>query len=447
MFEFFFMQHSLVQQRLRRSNKMRGTVRSATVVITTLLFALFAAAQETAAPQNVSTAQPISLTLKHAIELALQKSQDIQAAKIQASVADRAAMITKAQFLPNVYAGSGLGYTYGIPETPGGRAPSVFNVTSTEQVINEPLRGQGKEQQEQAKAQKIVLEDARNSVIARTASAYLELVKVRHSAELLKKEQESAEKILGVVKERESEGFELPVEVTRARLTRAQVAQRLLHLQGRADELETFLHGQCGLAAEQQIDVTAEDLPGAAEQEGANLVALAMQNNTDLRLAQSDVQAKQFRLAGEKRGYWPTLELVSVYSLLANFNNYSLYFNHFQRNNYNLGIQAQVPIFSPSTKANVALAQVNLQAAKASFSSKQNQVSAEGRRKTRRVQETDAGKEVARLELQLVQQDLAQLQARFEEGKVSLPQIEKMRLDENEKWMALLDATFQRQQA
>jgi outer membrane protein TolC len=235
--------------------------------------------------------------------------------------------------------------------------------------------------------------------------------------------------------------------VTRAQLTRAQVAQRLLQLQGRDDELEMFLRRQCGLAPEQQIEVTPEDLPGAAEQEGANLIASAVQNNTELRLAQSDVQAKEFRLTGEKRGYWPTLELVSVYSLLGKFNNYDQYFNHFQRNNYNLGIQAQVPIFSPSTRANVALAQTNLLAAKASFANKQNQVSSDVRRKTRRVRETDAGKEVARLELQLVQQDLAQLQARFEEGKESLQVVEKARLDENEKWMALLDASFQRQQA
>jgi len=416
------------------------------VTVATILLGSFASAQESAAPQP-GAPQPVALTLKRAIELALQNSQDIQVAKIQASVADRAAMINKAQFMPNVYAGSGAGYTYGIPETPGGRAPSVFNVTYTEQVFNEPLRGQGREQQEQAKAQKALLEDARNSVIARTASAYLELVKVRHSAELLQKEQDSAEKILGVVQQRANEGYELPVEVTRARLTRAQITQRLLQLQGRDDELEIFLRSQCGLALEQHIEVIPEDLPGAAEQEGANLIASAMQNNTDLRLAQSDVQAKEFRLTGEKRGYWPTLELVSVYSLLANFNNYSLFFNHFQRNNYNLGIQAQVPIFSPSIKANVALAQSNLLAAKAALSSKQGQVSADVRRMTRHVRETDAGKEVARLELQLVQQDLAQLQARFEEGKVGLQVVEKARLDENEKWMALLDATFQRQQA
>ena len=419
---------------------MRGIMPSGAAAFAVMFLTISASAQEASAP-------PIALTLKRAIELALQNSKDIQVAKIQASIADKAALINKAQFMPSVYAGSGLGYTYGIPETPGGRAPAIFNVTYTEQVFNEPLRGQGKEQQEQARAQKLLLEDARNTVIVRTASAYLELVKVRHSADLLGKEQQSAEKILGVIKERAKEGYELPVEVTRAQLTGAQVAQRLLQLQGREDELEMFLRSQCGLAPEQQIELTAEELPGAAEQEGANLIASAMQNNTDLRLAQSDVQGKEFRLMGEKRGYWPTLELVSVYSLLGKFNNYAQYFNHFQRNNYNLGIQAQVPIFSPSTRANVALARTNLLASEAKLSSKQNQVSGEVRRKTRRVRETDAGKEVARLELQLVQQDLAQLQARFEEGKESLQVVEKARVDENEKWMALLDATFQRQQA
>ena len=419
---------------------MRGIMRVGAAAVAVMFLTISSSAQEAAAP-------PIALTLKRTIELALQNSKDIQVAKIQASIADKAAMINKAQFLPNVYAGSGLGYTYGIPETPGGRAPAIFNVTYTEQVINEPLRGLGKEQQEQAKAQRVLLEDARSSVIMRTASAYLELVKVRHSEELLQKERESAEKIAGVVQQRADEGYELPVEVTRAHLTRAQVAQRLLQLQGRDDELEIFLRNQCGLAPEQHMEVTPEDLPGAAEQEGANLVATAMQNNTDMRLAQSDLQGKEFRLIGEKRGYWPTLQLVSVYSLLGKFNNYALYFNHFQRNNYNLGIQAQIPIFSPSTRANVALAQTNLLAAKASFTNKQNQVSSDVRRKTRRVRETEAGKEVARLELQLVQQDLAQLQARFEEGNESLQVVEKARVDENEKWMALLDATFQRQQA
>ena len=379
--------------------------------------------------------------------MALRNSRDIQVAKLQASLAEHASMVSKAEFLPNLYAGSGAGYTYGIPETPGGRAPSVFNVTYTEQIFNEPLKGQGKELEEQARSQKIVLQDVRNSVIARAAMAYLELAKVRHSLELLRGERESADKILQVTQERQGEGYELPVEVTKAQLTKAQVMQRILQLEGREDELETFLRGQLGLGDEQAIEVAPEELPGEAEQEGANLVAMAMQNNAGLLLAESDVRAKEFRLKGEKRGYFPTLELVSTYSRLAEFNNYLDFFKKFQPNNFNAGVQIQVPLFSARTKQSIGLAQINLQTAQATLASKKTQVSAEVRQKTRLLRERDAAKEVARLELQLAQQNIAVLQQQFSEGKVNLRDVEKARLDENDKWMSYLDANFQRQQA
>jgi outer membrane protein TolC len=418
----------------------------AVVRVALLVFVPFTShAQE--APLIPTSTSAISLTLKRAIELALQNSKDIQIAKLQASLANRSAMITRAQFMPNLYAGSGAGYTLGIPETPGGRAPALFNVTYTEQVFNEPLRGQGKEQQEQAKSQKILLEDARNSVIVRTASTYLELAMVRHSLELLRKEQESADKILGVTQQREKENFELPVAVTKDQLTKARVVQRILQLEGRQDELEVVLRGQTGLAENTLIDVTPEDLPGVAEQEGANLVALALQDNVALRVAESDVRAKEFRLTGEKRGYYPTLELVSVYSLLAKFNNYDQFFKTFERNNFNAGIQMQVPIFSAQIRANIALAQVNLDVAKAALSNKKTEVSAAVRVKTRRLRERDAAKEVARLELQLTQQNLTVLQSQFAEGRINLREVEKARLEESDKWMAYLDANFQRQQA
>jgi outer membrane protein TolC len=405
------------------------------------------AAQPAGAVAGAQQSAPVALTLRSAIEMALRNSRDIQVAKLQASLAEHASMVSKAEFLPNLYAGSGAGYTYGIPETPGGRAPSVFSVTYTEQVFNEPLKGQGKELEEQARSQKIVLQDVKNSVIARTAMAYLELAKVRHSLELLRGEQESAGKILQVTQERQGEGYELPVEVTKAQLTKAQVRQRILQLEGRDDELETFLRGQLGWGDEQAIEVTPEELPGEAEQEGANLVAMAMQNNAGLLLAESEVRAKEFRLKGEKRGYFPTLELVSTYSRLANFNNYLDYFKKFQPNNFNAGVQIQVPLFSARTKQAIGLAQINLQEAQATLASKKTQVSAEVRQKTRLLRERDAAKEVARLELQLAQQNIAVLQQQFNEGKANLRDVEKARLDENDKWMGYLDANFQRQQA
>jgi outer membrane protein TolC len=402
------------------------------------------------APQPVPPSPtPVVLTLRRSLELALQNSKDIQLAIIQTRVADQTVKVTNSEFRPNLYAGSGAGYTYGLPETPGGRPPSVFSLTYTQDIFNGPLRGLEKEQQEQAHAQRIQLQEVRGIVMMQVATGYLELVKVRHSLELLRKEKESAQKIAEVTQQRQAEGFELPVEVTKSQLTRAQVVQRILQLEGRQDELEVYLRDQLGLVADQPIEVTAEELPGAAEQAGANLIALASQSNTSIAFAESDVKAKEFRLVGEKRGYWPTLELVGIYSVLSkyNFENYVNIINNFRYNNVNAGVNVQMPLFSSKTRANVALAQANLDAAKINLSSKRNQISAEVRQKSRKVQQADAGKEISRLELQLAQQNVAVLQSQFGEGKMNLRDVEKARLDESEKWMLFLDATFHRQQA
>ena len=394
-------------------------------------------------------ASPVVLTLRRSIELALQNSKDIQLAKIQTRVADQSARLTRSEFLPNFYVGSGAGYTYGLPETPGGRPPSIVSLTYTQQVFNGPLRGLAKEQEEQARAQRVVLEETRNLVTQHVATAYLELVKVHHSVDLLRKEKESADKIVQVTQERQGEGFELATEVTRAQLTKAQVVQRILQLEGRQDELEVYLRNQLGIPADQPLEVTPEDLPGSAEQAGANLVALASQGNPSLAFAESDVKAKEFRLEGEKKGNWPSLQLVSVYDVLAkyNFRNYNQIYNNFTYNNLNAGINVNIPIFSSKTRASIALAQANLDAAKVNLASKKSQVSSELRQRSRKLQETDAAKEVARLELQLAQQNLAVLQSQFGEGKANLRDVERSRLDESEKWMSYLDANFQRQQA
>jgi outer membrane protein len=404
-------------------------------------------AQEAAPPAANSV--PVVLTLKRAVELSLANSKDIQLARLQVQASQDNAQLTRSEFLPNLYAGSGAGYTYGLPETPGGRPPAIFSITYTQDIFNGPLRGLAKEQQEQVKAQGAILEDTKNLVMVRVASSYLELVKVRNALELLRAEKDSAEKIVNVTKEREGEGFELPVEVTKAQLTRAQVQERILQLEGRQDELEVYLRSQLGLPADQPIEVTPEDLPGAAEEEGANLIAMATQNNTSLLAAESDVTGKEFRLQGEKRGYWPTLQLVAIYDVLAkyNFNNYSNLYQNFKYNNLNAGVNINVPIYSAKTKASVALAQVNLAAAKINLNNTRTQVSADVRQKSRKVQQADAAKEVARLELQLAQQNVAVLESQFGEGKTNLRDVEKSRLDENEKWMAFLDANFRRQQA
>jgi outer membrane protein TolC len=63
------------------------------------------------------------------------------------------------------------------------------------------------------------------------------------------------------------------------------------------------------------------------------------------------------------------------------------------------------------------------------------------------VRELNAAHEVARLELKLAQENLQLIQAQFEESKANLRDVERARLDENEKWLAFLDTDYDRQKA
>jgi len=150
-------------------SRWRGlTARSLAAAALLLALTGAAAAQ---APGPPSAGEP--LTLKRAIELALRNSHEMAFARLQQKVAEKSAMISKADFLPSLYAGSGAAYTNGIPQTPGGSAPSVFDVSYTQQIFNPPLKGQARELQERISAQKFEVEKARDTVILNTASAYL----------------------------------------------------------------------------------------------------------------------------------------------------------------------------------------------------------------------------------------------------------------------------------
>ena len=95
----------------------------------------------------------------------------------------------------------------------------------------------------------------------------------------------------------------------------------------------------------------------------------------------------------------------------------------------------------------MALAKNQLAEAELDLSNRRQQVRADVQQKVRTMRELDAGREVARLDLKLAQESLQQEQAKLDQGRATLQEIEQARLDENEKWIAFLDADFAREQA
>jgi outer membrane protein TolC len=397
--------------------------------------------------QTAGEVAPLRFTLKEAVTTSLQKSREISLARLQYETSRQQAGVTRSQFLPNLYTGSGVAYTSGFPLLAGGGAPALFNLTYNQELFNLPARGDVRAEEQKAEQQRLTMDAVRDAVIQRTVSAYLQLAKVRRQLELLRSERESAQKILDYSRQRMQAGYELPIEVTRAQLTAAQVEQRLAQLEDQEETTSDQLRLLLGLEPDQPIEVTAENIPPAADQTISNLVAEALRNNPDVKEAESERTASEERLKGERGGYWPTIGLVGQYNLLAKFNNYDQFFNKFQRNNFVAGIDVKIPIFASHTGAAISFARANLTASRMQVENKRAQVSLDVRHKARQAREMDMNREVARLELELAQQNLQVLQSQFQQGRASIRDLEGGQLDENEKWLAFLDAEFAHQQA
>ncbi|MGB8522839.1 MAG: TolC family protein [Candidatus Acidiferrales bacterium] len=397
-------------------------------------------------PGGLARAQDAEkLTMRQAVTLALQNSRDLALARVQYTVALNESGLDRAAFLPNLYTGSGAAYTSGFPSI-SGSPPAVFQMSYNQAIFNPLLKGQQSAAEDRAKNMKLEMDRMHDDVIVRAATAYLELAEVRHSLELMRKEQASVEKILGVTRDRVTANQELPIEVTRSELDQARVEERIIKLEGRDETLTQQIRNLTGISDGQPVQVDTEEPSFENNLPVNDMMNAAMQNDRGIQEAENERLARQHLLRGAHLSYWPTVDVVGQYSILSKFNNYLDFYKKFERNNINLGVQVTIPLFASKTRATVALAKSELEAAELTLGNKRQEVRLDIQQKARTVRELDATREVARLDLKLAQETLQVAQSKFDEGRFTLRDIERARLDESDKWVAFLDADFARQQ-
>ena len=396
---------------------------------------------------EVPAQDAVSINLKQAVEMALRSSREVGLAQARYNVAQNTVNVNRSAFRPNLFTGSGAAYTHGFPQTPSGAAPSIVNASYLQTVFNPLLASQVRSADERREAQRLELEKTRNSVMLQTSSSYLELGKVRHSLDLMRAHRQSNARILEFTRQRSSEGLELSIEVTRAELNEARSEQRIVQLESRQRVLERQLGALIGIPGDRRIEIESEIVPLNEQQREQELVDRALSSSLDLQQAEFERRARAHRLAGEIATKWPTADLFAEYGLFAKFNNFQDFFQRFQRNNFNIGLQIRIPLVNSQRSANVALARSELTTAEMDLKAKRQNVELDVERQYQHLRELDAAREVARLELKLAQESLQIVQANFGEGRSNLRDVEKARLEENDKWLAFLDSDFEHQKA
>jgi outer membrane protein TolC len=134
---------------------------------------------------------------------------------------------------------------------------------------------------------------------------------------------------------------------------------------------------------------------------------------------------------------------VAQYALLAKFNNYTQFYNTFQRNNGQIGASIQVPIFSGSgVGAQVEQAEIDVAHLRNEMGNVRNRIAANLQQAYRDVAKAQSASEVARLDLDVAREQISVDLAQMQEGRLAMRVLEEARVVENAKWIALYEAQY-----
>jgi len=234
------------------------------------------------------------------------------------------------------------------------------------------------------------------------------------------------------------------VEAKRANLDLARSRQRLQALEADREYAEDLLAALVGLDDGERVRVVVEDRASAplASSEEACAEAALMASN-EVRRLESALTAKGFEVRAQKAAKLPTVDLVAQYALLGKFNNYDQFFSKFQRHNGQIGVSFVVPLFAgPAADAQAFQAASDVARLRLELESARNRIAIEARHSLQQVKQAESAREVARLDLDVVREQLSVLLAQMEEGRVSLRRVEEARLAEDGKWLAFIESNY-----
>ncbi len=387
------------------------------------------------------------LTLKHAVELALQHANGIAIAAADEQFASASYRELRNSYIPQLNAGAGIGWSDGFPLSLEGAAPSLFNVNAQSALINLALKDFIRAAQSDVKVSALHMKDQRNQIVQDTVLSYAELEKWEQRLNRLREIFPDVQRMEAAVADRVKEGIDSEMDNSKARLSVARMRLRIAEASGSADVLREHLSKLTGLPAA-SIEIDADSVPALpTPKQDADPVEESSAKTTDanptVQAAVEHARAQYLKAAGERRALWPSIDFAAQYALLASYNNYETYYTHFQPNNATVGVSIRLPFLNLSQHAKIQEADADALKAKKQTEAARNQVSEQTLRLERAVTQMQAARDVAELEYEIAQKNVEAVQTRMKSSAANLHDLDNAQTQASEKLIALQDVTFE----
>jgi len=388
------------------------------------------------------------LPLERAIRLALAHSTSSATANADVQRAFASYRELRNNYLPQLFAGSGLGYTYGYPLSIEGSWPSLVNVVAQSTVFNPAQRQFLSAAKMEWRASEFQDKDQRNAVIQDVAVTYAELAKWEARLVRLQRDEAQAQQMEQAVTERLQEGVDSAVDLNKAKLVAARVHLHQAEARGSADVLRRHLSTLTGLPVS-SIELAPETIPSLPPVASGDLSEKAIASSPTVKFADQHSLAETMRALGEHRALYPSIDFSAQYARFSTFNNYTRYFpaGTFQPDNATIGLGLRIPLFNATQRARADAAAAEAVKAKKQAEAARNQVAEETLKLQRAAEQLEAAREVAQLEYQLAQSSLEAAQTRIDAKTGTLHELSDAQAQAAERFLFFQDADFEYQRA
>jgi outer membrane protein len=390
-----------------------------------LLFAVFASAETK------------TLTLRAALNLALEQNPDVLLARFDQQKARDQILIARDPFLPKVIGGSGLAWSPGYPTTIDGNPPSVFEARTDMALFDRSQSYKVAQAKEGLRGSAIDVTGRQEEAAYRVASLFLDAEQAAHSLDAAQKQVSNLARVKELVDARVAEDRELPIASKQADLNVKIAKHKADALAVNLIDAETALAQVLGLGAGDRVrsaeeERTAIELPVSEEAS----IEEALEHSPDLRRLESNMQMKTLEVKSFKAARMPKVNVIAQDNIFAKYNfptsNYV-----FHRNNPELGVSIEVPLLVGRTaQAFASQAETEVSKMRVEVARTRSRITADLRRAYQEVKSAESSRELAKADLDLTREQLNIDLAKFGEGKLPLAQVETEHAMENEKFLA-----------
>lgn len=321
-----------------------------------------------------------SITLKEAIEFALQNKADAKKASLNVKNSDYQIMAAKAGALPKINGQANLNYNpilqesalpgeiFGAPGTTilvpfGQKWIANGGVNLTQALFNQQVFVGLKAAKSTKEFYELNASLTEEQIIERVSTAYFQVFTVKEKLNTLENSYSSTEKARNIIKSLYDNGLAKKIDLDRTNVNLTNIKTLITQNKNAVTQAENALKFYMGMAINTPISVAAADMeitPHLLDD------TISTDNRTEIKILTKTKELLEYQKKADEAEYYPTATLNAGYNWQGQGNKFPLTNGRsngvFWSDYSTISLGVRIPIFNGfATKAKVAQAQIDIE--------------------------------------------------------------------------------------